>query len=37
VLMLWFFISGLIVLFGAELNAELEARDLAHLGHNGRS
>ncbi len=32
VLMLWFFISGLIVLLGAELNAELEARDLARLG-----
>ncbi len=32
VLMLWFFISGLIVLMGAELNAELEARDLARLG-----
>jgi membrane protein len=32
VLMLWFFISGLIVLAGAELNAELEARDLARLG-----
>lgn len=31
VLMLWFFISGLIVLLGAELNAELEARDLARL------
>ncbi len=30
VLMLWFFISGLIVLLGAELNAELEARNLAH-------
>jgi membrane protein len=30
VLMLWFFISGLIVLTGAELNAELEARNLAH-------
>jgi membrane protein len=30
VLMLWFFMSGLIVLVGAELNAELEARDLAH-------
>lgn len=30
VLMLWFFISGLIILTGAELNAELEARDLAH-------
>ena len=30
VLMLWFFISGLIVLVGAELNAELESRNLAH-------
>ncbi|MCP4305845.1 MAG: YihY/virulence factor BrkB family protein [bacterium] len=30
VLLLWFFISGLIVLLGAELNAELEARNLAH-------
>jgi membrane protein len=30
VLLLWFFISGLIVLTGAEVNAELEARDLAH-------
>jgi membrane protein len=30
VLMLWFFMSGLIVLLGAELNAELEARNLAH-------
>lgn len=30
VLLLWFFMSGLIVLLGAELNAELEARDLAH-------
>lgn len=29
VLMLWFFFSGLIVLFGAELNAELEARNPA--------
>jgi membrane protein len=29
VLLLWFFLSGLIVLLGAELNAELEARDLA--------
>jgi membrane protein len=29
VLMLWFFISGLIVLVGAELNAELEHRGLA--------
>ena len=34
-LLLWFFISGLIVLMGAELNAELEARNLAH--HNGRA
>jgi membrane protein len=31
VLMLWFFISGLIVLFGAEVNAELEKRDLARF------
>lgn len=30
VLLLWFFVSGLIVLLGAELNAELEARNLAH-------
>jgi len=30
VLLLWFFMSGLIVLAGAELNAELEARNLAH-------
>jgi membrane protein len=30
VLLLWFFMSGLIVLLGAELNAELEARNLAH-------
>ena len=30
VLLLWFFISGLIVLAGAELNAELESRNLAH-------
>lgn len=30
VLLLWFFMSGLIVLTGAELNAELEARNLAH-------
>jgi membrane protein len=29
-LLLWFFMSGLIVLLGAELNAELEARNLAH-------
>ncbi|MDJ0925476.1 MAG: YihY/virulence factor BrkB family protein [Acidimicrobiia bacterium] len=29
VLLLWFFMSGLIVLTGAELNAELEARNLA--------
>ena len=29
VLLLWFFISGLIVLLGAELNAELEVRNLA--------
>lgn len=29
VLMLWFFISGLIVLVGAELNAELEQRGMA--------
>jgi membrane protein len=29
VLLLWFFLSGLIVLLGAELNAELEARRLA--------
>ena len=37
VLMLWFFISGLIVLVGAELNAELEARNLAHSHtRNGR-
>lgn len=40
VLMLWFFISGLIVLFGAEVNAELEKRDLARFnfrnGHPGR-
>ena len=37
VLLLWFFISGLIVLTGAELNAELEARNLAHLHtRNGR-
>ena len=40
VLLLWFFISGLIVLLGAELNAELESRDLAHMhtrnGRNGR-
>jgi len=38
VLMLWFFISGLIVLFGAEVNAELEKRNLARLNfRNGRS
>jgi membrane protein len=38
VLLLWFFISGLIVLTGAELNAELEARNLAHLHtRNGRN
>lgn len=30
VLLLWFFMSGLIVLAGAELNAELEGRNLAH-------
>jgi membrane protein len=30
VLLLWFFISGLIVLAGAELNSELESRNLAH-------
>ena len=37
VLLLWFFISGLIVLTGAELNAELEARNLAHSHtRNGR-
>ena len=37
-LLLWFFMSGLIVLLGAELNAELEARDLAHRSHRaGRS
>lgn len=30
VLLLWFFMSGLIVLLGAELNAELELRNLAH-------
>ncbi|MDJ0665341.1 MAG: YihY/virulence factor BrkB family protein [Acidimicrobiia bacterium] len=37
VLLLWFFISGLIVLTGAELNAELEARNLAHMHtRNGR-
>jgi membrane protein len=30
VLLLWFFMSGLILLLGAELNAELEARGLAH-------
>jgi len=30
-LMLWFFISGLIVLTGAELNAELESRNLARV------
>jgi len=37
VLLLWFFISGLIVLAGAELNAELEARNLAHMHtRNGR-
>jgi len=30
VLLLWFFMSGLILLLGAELNAELEARNLAH-------
>ena len=29
-LMLWLFISGLIVFTGAELNAELESRNLAH-------
>ncbi len=29
VLMLWFFVSGLIVLVGAEVNSELEHRDLA--------
>ena len=29
VLLLWFFMSGLIVLLGAELNAELESRGLA--------
>lgn len=32
VLLLWFFISGLIVLAGAELNSELESRNLAHKG-----
>ena len=38
VLLLWFFISGLIVLLGAELNAELEARELAHRhDRNGRT
>ena len=38
VLLLWFFMSGLIVLAGAELNAELEARNLAHRSErNGRS
>ncbi len=38
VLLLWFFMSGLIVLLGAELNAELEARDLAHRhARSGRS
>ena len=38
VLMLWFFVSGIIVLFGAELNAELEARDVARLRlGNGRA
>ncbi len=37
VLLLWFFMSGLIVLAGAELNAELETRNLAHLHtRNGR-
>lgn len=37
VLMLWFFASGLIVLVGAELNAELEAQNLARLNRgNGR-
>ena len=37
VLLLWFFISGLIVLTGAELNAELESRNLAHMHtRNGR-
>ncbi len=37
VLLLWFFMSGLIVLTGAELNAELESRNLArrHI-PNGR-
>lgn len=38
VLLLWFFMSGLIVLAGAELNAELESRNLAHRHErNGRS
>jgi membrane protein len=38
VMMLWFFISGLIVLFGAEVNAELEKRNLARPNfRNGRS
>ncbi len=37
VLLLWFFMSGLIVLAGAELNAELEARNLARVHtRNGR-
>ena len=36
-LMLWLFISGLIVFTGAELNAELESRNLAHRHlRNGR-
>ena len=39
-LLLWFFISGLIVLIGAELNAELESRNLARrdarTGQSGR-
>ena len=33
VLLLWFFMSGLIVLAGAELNAELEKRGLARRHH----
>ncbi|MCP3998296.1 MAG: YihY/virulence factor BrkB family protein [bacterium] len=38
VLLFWFFMSGLIVLAGAELNAELESRHLAHRRErNGRS
>ncbi len=35
VLLLWFFMSGLIMLLGAELNAELEARNLAY--HSARA